>query len=239
MKANNHVPVYVTIFSELRDRIVNGSLGPGEMLPSENELCAKYRASRETIRKGLKQLEQAGLIYSSPRRGYFVNTPQHNKFTLSFSQDIGNGEVRFKDIRIIRPTAEIQEALNIPSNRKVIAFYRGNYKGERQIGLEIKYVPYDRGLPTIEDEINFAVFPEAADAKATSFSYYTELNIQAVTASGEILSMLDCSPEDPLLLLKRTYITQSGEHIGYSKQYLIPPYGELHGVSGYVQKNTH
>ena len=51
--------------------------------------------------------------------------------------------------------------------------------------------------------------------------------------------MLDCSPEDPLLLLKRTYITQSGEHIGYSKQYLIPPYGELHGVSGYVQKNTH
>lgn len=232
-----NTPVYVTIFSEIRDKIVNGFLAPGQILPSENELCARYGASRETVRKGLKHLEQEGLIYSLPRRGYFVNKPRHDEFTLTFPQNITRGEVRFKDIRILCPTEEIRKALRLPEDRKVIAFYRANYLDHHQFGLEIKYIPYDKGLPSIEDEINFAVFPEAANAKTPSFSYYTELIVQAVTATEELIPLMQCEKGAPLLLLKRVYITQAGERIGYSKHYLESAYGELRGVSGYVQKN--
>ncbi len=236
--SSNNIPVYVTIFSELRDQIVDGFLAPGHILPSENELCARYCTSRETVRKGLKQLEQEGLVYSLPRRGYFVQKPQHNEFTLTFPQNILDGEVHFKDIRILRPSEEVRKALELAGDKLVIAFYRANYLKERQFGLEIKYVPYSKGLPSIEDEIDFAVFPEAANAKTTSFSYYTELKVQAVTAPEELLPLLDCEKDAPLLLLKRIYITQAGDRIGYSKHYLAAPYGELRGVSGYVQKNS-
>jgi GntR family transcriptional regulator len=229
-------PVYITIFSELREQIIKGTLVQGNLLPSENELCARYDASRETVRKGLKELEQHGLIYSRPRRGYFVSAPQHDEFTLSFPSDVVSGESRFKEIKIIWPAEEIQEALQIPSNQKVIAFYRISYADGALSGLEIKYIPYTKGLPSIEDEINYAVFPQAANAKMTSFSYYTELTVKAVSAQGEILAMLECPEDEPLLLVSRVYITQAGAHIAYSKQYLLGSYGELHGISGYVQK---
>lgn len=237
MKHNSgNTPVYITIFQELREQIVKGALIQGDLLPSENELCARYEASRETVRKGLKELEQQGLIYSRPRRGYFVSAPQHDEFTLSFSPDVLSGENRFKEIKIIWPAEEIQEALQIPSNQKVIAFYRVNYTNGRQNGLEIKYIPYTKGLPSVEDEINYAVFPQAASAKMTSFSYYTEMTVKAVSAQGEVLAMLECAEDEPLLLVSRIYITQAGAHIGYSKQYLLGSCGELHGISGYVQK---
>lgn len=234
-KNTENIPVYLTICSALRDQIVGGIFAPGALLPSEKELCAKYNTTRETVRKGLKQLEQEGLIYSRPRRGYFVNSPRHNEFTMTFPEHLSQGTSRFKDIRLIDPDREVQDALQIPSGQKVIAVFRGNYLQEQQFGLEVKYLPYAKGLPSIESEINFAVFPDAADAKAASFSYYTQLNIQAVNAPDELLSLLGCRKEEPLLLISRIQITQSGTHIGYSKQYLRAPYGQLGGVSGYVQ----
>ena len=55
-------PIYLKVCSDYREKIVKGELLPGTMLPSENELCSIYSLSRETIRKGLKELEQEGLI---------------------------------------------------------------------------------------------------------------------------------------------------------------------------------
>ncbi len=58
MKSNAaNKPIYEVIFSDLCDQIIDGKLVPGEILPSENELCARYETSRETVRKGLKRLE--------------------------------------------------------------------------------------------------------------------------------------------------------------------------------------
>lgn len=234
-KKSENTPVYMAIFSALCEQIVNGTLAPGEILPSENELCTQYSTTRETVRKGLKRLEEEGLIFSRPRRGYFVSSPQHNEFTMKLPDHIFQGTSRFKDIRIMNPSPEIQEALQISPGQKVIAVFRGTYVQNEQIGIEVKYLPYTKGLPSIESEINFAVFPDAAYAKTASFSYYTQLDIQAVTAPDEIQAMLGCEPGEALLLVIRRQITQDGIHMGYSKQYLRSAYGELHGVSGYVR----
>lgn len=80
------------------------------------------------------------------------------------------------------------------------------------------------------------MFPEAARAKSTSFSYYTELKVKAVTAPDDIRSMLECEEQEPLLMITKTFITQTGQRLAYSKQYLRSPYGELRGISGYVQE---
>ncbi len=230
-------PVYALISSYFRQKILNGSLTPDDSLPSENELCRQFSTTRETVRKGLKQLEQEGLIYSLPRKGYFVNFPKHHEITVSVPKDLDQTEIRYKDIKIIRPNAEIQEALRISPSQKVIAFYRGIFNDSVQVGLEEKFLPYGKGLPSIEDEINFAVFPEAADAKSASFHYYTQLNICACMIPNELCYMFDFEKEEPLLLIKRIFITQEGIRIGYSKQYWRAPYGELQGFSGYVKKN--
>lgn len=231
-----NTPVYLTIFSDLRDQIVNGTLAPGHIIPSENELCSRYGTTRETVRKGLKQLEQDGLISSQPRRGYFVNYPRHDEFSLSLTEAVRQSTGRYKDIRIMSPGRELQEALQIPAAQKVIALFRGDYLENKIFGLEVKYLPYGKGMPSIEKELDFAVFPEAARAKSTSFSYYTDMTVKAVTAPEEIRTMLECDENEPLLMIVKTFITQDGKRLAYSKQYLRAPYGELYGSSGYIQE---
>ena len=227
-------PIYEVIFSDLCNQIIDGKLVSGEILPSENELCIQYETSRETVRKGLKRLEQEKLIYSKPRRGHFVGTPHRDEINLSLPENIENAVSRFKDIKIIEPALDVQEALEISADHRVIAIYSEDYSGTFFLGIRIKYVPYDKGYPSIEDEINFAVFPDAADAKRSSFSYYTQLRIQAVTAPGEILHLLKCKKDEPLMLISGIDISQTGSRIGYTKRYLLSSYGVLSGTSGFV-----
>jgi GntR family transcriptional regulator, transcriptional repressor for pyruvate dehydrogenase complex len=55
------------VASVLRERIVSGELGDGDMLPKQDELIEEFRISRPTLREALRMLENEGLI--TVRRG--------------------------------------------------------------------------------------------------------------------------------------------------------------------------
>ena len=44
---------YYDLMEDLHKQILEGEIKPGEKLPSENELSAKYGVSRQTVRKAL------------------------------------------------------------------------------------------------------------------------------------------------------------------------------------------
>jgi GntR family transcriptional regulator len=227
------LPIYFVISTDIREKIFSGDLNPGDLLPSENELCAQYGVSRETVRKALKKIEAETLIYSRPKRGYFVSDPHHNEFMLTFSEDLKNCHSKYKDIRGILPDREIQAALKIPPDRKVIEFTRLTYDGDIPVAYDVKYMPYDKAYPLVESEIRYAVFPEMAAAKVSPFDFYTTMDISAVNAKGKPSRMLECDENEPLLLITRSFIRRNGQPIGYSKHYVRHPYGLLHGKAGY------
>lgn len=53
---------YKEIASQLRRQILDGAYPPGSLLPTEQQLCALYSASRQTIRTALQCLADEGLI---------------------------------------------------------------------------------------------------------------------------------------------------------------------------------
>lgn len=55
------------ICDELRLRIVQGDLAPGDLVPPELELMTRYSASRDTIRRALNRLEREGLVTEGVR----------------------------------------------------------------------------------------------------------------------------------------------------------------------------
>lgn len=50
------------VASVLRERIIDGSLGDGDLLPKQDELLEEFRISRPSLREALRILESEGLI---------------------------------------------------------------------------------------------------------------------------------------------------------------------------------
>lgn len=65
-------PRYHRIADQVRARILDGDLAPGQRLPSEIELMDAYTVSRNTIRLALRRLADEGLVVAGQGRGTFV-----------------------------------------------------------------------------------------------------------------------------------------------------------------------
>jgi DNA-binding GntR family transcriptional regulator len=65
---------YEGIADELGASILDGRLGSGERLPSENELSRRYETSRPTVRRAIALLKAEGLVTAERGRGVFVRS---------------------------------------------------------------------------------------------------------------------------------------------------------------------
>lgn len=63
---------YRAIADELREMIDSGALGPGDKLPSENELMSQFGVEQPTARRALDVLKNEGLIAARRGAGTFV-----------------------------------------------------------------------------------------------------------------------------------------------------------------------
>lgn len=60
---NNLKPRYLQIYDEIRGLIHKQTYQPGDLLPTEQELCKTYSASRPTIAKALKLLSKEKMVH--------------------------------------------------------------------------------------------------------------------------------------------------------------------------------
>jgi GntR family transcriptional repressor for pyruvate dehydrogenase complex len=68
------VPNARRIARAIADGIVAGEYRPGDKLPSERALAARYGVSRPLVREALRSVEELGLIETQPGRGTFVRS---------------------------------------------------------------------------------------------------------------------------------------------------------------------
>lgn len=69
---------YIKLMEDLKEKILSGEIQVGDKLPSENELSSQYQISRQTVRKALSILENAGYVYAQHGRGTFCSKPAHH-----------------------------------------------------------------------------------------------------------------------------------------------------------------
>ncbi|MFD1611188.1 UTRA domain-containing protein [Sphingomonas tabacisoli] len=70
------------IRTEIASRIQSGEWRPGDRVPFEHELVARYGCSRATVSKALGALAKAGLIERRRKAGSFVAQPQVHSAVL-------------------------------------------------------------------------------------------------------------------------------------------------------------
>ena len=64
------------IHADIERGILSGELRPGDRIPFEHELMARYGCARMTVNKAIARLAEAGLIVRRRRAGSFVAQPK-------------------------------------------------------------------------------------------------------------------------------------------------------------------
>jgi GntR family transcriptional regulator len=109
----------------LRRAIANSTYKPGDQLPSENQLAAQHGASRQTVRRALRELRLRGLITSHQGKGAFVRVPTPMAITLTaanYSRHQRQGQSGFNaQVREHgrTPRQEIVEVATVPAPPEV------------------------------------------------------------------------------------------------------------------------
>ena len=78
---------------KLLEQQIDGSLAPGDRLPSEPFLSDYYKVSRATVRQALHALEQQGLIRKEKGRGAFVNRTSSGSWLLQWAGGLFDDEL--------------------------------------------------------------------------------------------------------------------------------------------------
>lgn len=100
------------VANDLLERVVSGELSPGDILPREAELAARYDVNRSVVREAVKLLEVHRLVRPTRRRGTEVLDPLR-----SLSPEVlramllpGDGRV---DARVLGGLLEIRAGLDV------------------------------------------------------------------------------------------------------------------------------
>ena len=242
MKNNEKLiaPRYVAVADTIRGQIFQGEWNPGDMLPSENVFAERFSVSRETIRKSLKRLETDGYLTPQAGKGYFVSMPKHNRFIVDFAEDEEQDGCtsKLKWTRVMLPNEEISRALSLNETGRVVEICRLILRENVPCALDLKYLPYEKGLPLIEAAINYAVFPDIIASKTAPFAFHTRMELSAELAEGLSLELLNCQVGEPVLVARRYLTGKNNSRIGYGIKYFKQPQEGIVGFSGYMSKGN-
>jgi len=114
-------PRYKAIYQDLVAGIRSGQYPVMSLLPTEHDLCARYQASRHTIREAIRMLTEAGMVSRRAGVGTRVEAVKPpTRYTQRISQladlflYIQNADLRLRDVRTVKVNARQAEMLGCP-----------------------------------------------------------------------------------------------------------------------------
>jgi DNA-binding GntR family transcriptional regulator len=112
LKVDDSRAPYLQMADDLRQAIRDGSLGPGDRLPSTRELMERYGVANMTVQNALRVLRDEGLIYGVPGRGSYVRSE------ISAADPAAEGEAHSPEyVAILRQLDEVTDELQRIADR--------------------------------------------------------------------------------------------------------------------------
>jgi GntR family transcriptional regulator len=213
-------PLYQQIKALILQSLQAGEWKPGESIPSEMDLAARFRVSQGTVRKAIDELAAENLVVRRQGKGTFVAThsEQHLRYRfLKLMPDSGDrdgegpAQRTVLECRRVRAPAEVARALALRPGDAV---------------LQVRRVLSFAGVPTILEDLWLPgnAFKGLSAERMASFVGPTyamyevefgvrmvraEEKIRAVAADASQAALLNVQPRSPLLSVERIAYTYS------------------------------
>jgi GntR family transcriptional regulator len=211
----NYRPLYEQIKVLITQSLIGGEWRPGEIIPSEIELAARYKVSQGTVRKAIDSLSAENILIRRQGKGTFVATHNADVIKLRFlrlTSVSGNKELlqnEFISCVKTKADANISKILGIKAGAATI---------------EIKRLLTFSGRPLIYDHIIVPAVPfkglngaKVEECNGSMYSMYesqfgvrmirAEERLKAVGATTEVAIALGLQEGYPLLSIERVSFT--------------------------------
>ncbi len=207
------------LYRQIRDRIVGalqaGEWRPGDLIPSEFELAARFGVSQGTVRKAVDALAAEHLLVRRQGRGTFVASHQEARAQYRFLRlrpDEGEPvqpTSRFIECRRLRAPAEIARALELRQGETVVMIRRLlDFSGEPKVLDEI-WLPgaIFRGLSAERLNAYNGPLYGLLEAEFGTRMIRASERVRAVAAAPAEAALLGVPAGAPLLLVERVSCT--------------------------------
>jgi GntR family transcriptional regulator len=219
-------PLYQQIKGLIMRELQQGLWKPGEAIPSELDLAARFKVSQGTVRKAIDELAADNLLVRRQGKGTFVATHAEQQIQdrfLRLTPDDGAAlglARRLLDCRRLRAPADVARALDIKSGDAVVQLKRV-LAGDQPVVFDDIWLPGNlfKGL-TAE---------RLADYKGPMYGMFetefgvrmirAEEKIRALAADAATAEVLALPPGSPLLVVERLSFTYGDRPVELRRGY--------------------
>jgi GntR family transcriptional regulator len=208
-------PLYQQIKGLITQSLESGEWKPGEIIPSEVELAARYKVSQGTVRKAIDELAAENLLVRRQGKGTFVATHNEDRAQFRFLRLLADDGAehphvsKLLECRRLRAPAEIARQLELKPADPVV---------------QIKRLLQFDGVTTVFDEIwlpgavfRGLTFERLSDFKGPMYAMFeaefgtrmirASEKIRAVAADQAVAELLGVPEGFPLLSVDRVSFT--------------------------------
>jgi GntR family transcriptional regulator len=217
----------------LRSAIEAGDYRPGDRLPSERELAARYGSARNTAREAIGLLQAEGLIDVHHGRGAFVRRPARmirlgaNRYSGRIRRETGlspfraeaerqgkSARVEVPDISRVQPPADVADRLGVPDDEpSVVQRVNHYYADDEPVQIGVTYIPWSIAAGSV-------LASQASTGTGSIYGRFEELGHTLTRAREEITArmprpdesqILAIPPGVPVIEVLHTGIDQDGQ----------------------------
>lgn len=221
-------PLYYRVFRTLERRMRDHRYKQGERLPSEDELCREFGASRITIRQAVGRLVDLGLVTRRRGSGTFVSLrekerpPETVKFTAALEDLFAQVEtVSTKSAQITeeRPPLDVRLLLGLDESAQVVVVRRVRAFHDEVFSLTTNYLPRALRAKLSEGDLyRYPLLQLLEERLRVDFRYADQL-IEARLADEDVARMLGIRFGDPVLFVERLMFTDGARPFEVVRSY--------------------
>lgn len=213
-------PLYQQLVASLRNGIVKGEYAVGSQLPTEGELCSRYRVSRHTVREALRHLRDDGLVTSQRGSGSRVASQGTTAGYVHQVDSINDliqyaTAVRYQVERneLITADAQLAPRLRCPPGQKWLRLegYRYSEDSDFPVCWTLVYVHADfAGVARLVGRRPGAIYELIEDLYGERVAEVEQI-LHARSVPAAIAGPLQVPPEATVIEVVRTYTLTSGK----------------------------
>ncbi|MBE3599292.1 MAG: phosphonate metabolism transcriptional regulator PhnF [Limnochordaceae bacterium] len=232
---DSRVPLYHRLHDQLRDDIESGVLRPGDRIPTEAELSARFGVSRTTVKQAIQRLVHAGLVYRVQGKGTFVSQPRiPRRFDglISFHEEMRQRghtlATELLEAGLVPAARHVASALGVSAGTPVVRITRRRLVDGAPIALQTSFLPGTMAELVDDPVVATGSLYEAMERRFGQRPTQGREEYTAVVVAGDDAARLGVPDGSPCLAVRRFAASGDGRPVEYTESLLRADRYTLH-----------